>query len=144
MNRTVNREGKIYKQIVATLLLLVVSVGSGSIGLLWKQRSVEMLILENASLERQIAEEERWIRSLDTKIAQIHHPRYLEKQNRLLALELVPPSREAVVFMDTGYDSRELGLQIAREEPVREVPERSTQSRRPFELAVLEALRPID
>ena len=134
------RETLYYKQIVSLLVVLVVVTVSGCLGLLWLRQQVEHTAQATRALEVEIAKEERRLRYLDTKIAEIHQPLYLERQVSRLGLNLKPPRAEQVVYMD-GYRMRTNPMMKEKEaSPVR--------SRDPFrysiDLAVMESLRPVD
>ena len=106
MSPLIKRETFLYKQILSLLVVLAVVTVSGCLGLLWLRQQIETTAQATRTLEIEIAKEERRLRYIDTKIAEIHQPLYLERQIKRLGLNLRPPLADQVVYMD-GYPKYE-------------------------------------
>ena len=141
MSPILQRETTLYKQILSLLIVLAVITVSGCLGLLWLRQKIELTAQATRSLEMEISKEERKLRYIDTKIAEIHQPHYLEKKIIELGLNLRPPLADQIVYLD-GYPQYE---------PNR--PEESESSaikpdKDPFrysiDLAVMKSLTPVD
>ena len=141
MSPVIQRETTLYKQILSLLVVLAVVTVSGCLGLLWLRQKIELTAQATRSLEVEIAKEERRLRYIDTKIAEIHQPLYLERQIKRLGLNLRPPSADQVVYMD-GYP------QYRRMHDGSEDLNSRERVKDPFrysiDLAVMESLTPID
>jgi hypothetical protein len=98
----IERETVFYKQILSLLVVLAVVTVSGCLGLLWLRQKIETTAQATRTLEVEIEKEERRLRYLDTKIAELHQPIYLERQIQRLGLKLRPPMADQVVYLD-GY-----------------------------------------
>lgn len=141
MSPLVQREAHFYKQILALLAVLAGVTVSGCLGLLWMRQKIESTAQATRSLEVEIVKEERRLRYLDTKIAEIHQPLYLERQIERLGLKLKPPVATQIVYMDQ-HVPRDRALARADREAAPKT------ERDPFrysiDLAVMESLTPLD
>lgn len=86
---------------------LVIVVLGGSMSLLWMRQEIEDTARATRAIETEIIKEERRLRYLDTKIAEIHQPLYLERQVRRLGLNLRPPSASQIVYLEGAPLHRE-------------------------------------
>jgi len=142
MSPLLKKETLVVKQILTLLILLAAVTVSGCLGLLWLRQKIELTAQATHSLEIEMVKEERRLRYLHTKIAEIHQPLYLERQNQRLGLGLHPPREEQIVYMpgDLPRDgvladtSEDVSRQDLGKEPFR----------RSIDLAVMDALMPID
>jgi hypothetical protein len=100
MSPVVRQEALVYRRILTLLALLAVVTVSGCLGLLWLRQKIESTAQATRLLETDIVKEERRIRYIDTKIAEIHQPIYLERQIRRLGLPLLPPRSDQIVYLD--------------------------------------------
>jgi hypothetical protein len=141
MSPLVKRETLYYKQILSLLIVLAVVTVSGCLGLLWLRQKIEYTAQATRTLEVEIAKEERRLRYLDTKIAEIHQPVYLERQIQRLGLKLRPPLADQVVYMD-GYPRQQ--RQQNRGEDSNPLRRETDPFRYSIDLAVMESLTPID
>ena len=141
MSPLIEKEKILYKQILSLLVVLAVVTVSGCLGLLWLRQKIEHTAQATRLLETEIAKEERRLRYLDTKIAEIHQPSYLERQIERLDLKLRPPMADQVVYME-GYPQYQ-GSYAGRGKGAQ-----GRQQKDPFrysiDLAVMESLTPID
>lgn len=126
--------------IIYMLLGLVVLTVGGSLSLLWTRQQIERTAEATQTLEREIAREERRLRYLDTKIAEIHQPNYLHRQIDQHDLDLQPPTGDQIVYLEVER-KQEYYAEAKRED------ERETDRepyRRTFDLAVMESVRGAD
>jgi cell division protein FtsB len=123
-----------YYQLLALLILLLGTYAIGSMAILWLRQQNAQVAARIETVEREIAQVERRIRYLDTKIAEIHHPAYLRARATELGLNLQRPGERQLVYLGVPRDVR----------PDR-APERGPADRDPFrttfDLAVMEPLR---
>ncbi len=140
MSPLIERERVFYKQFLSLLVVLAVVTVSGCLGLLWLRQKIETTAQATRALEVEIAKEERRLRYLDTKIAEIHQPLYLERQIQRLGLKLRPPLADQVVYLD-GYPRYNPGHPV-------EGDEQPASGKDPFrysmDLAVMKSLMPVD
>jgi hypothetical protein len=142
MSPMVQRETRIYQQILTLLLVLAAVTVSGCLGLLWLRQKIELTAQATRSLETEIVKEERRLRYLDTKIAEVHQPLYLERQIERLGLRLRPPMEDQVVYMPGWAPS---GSQLAQRGREAGQPRRERDPfRHSIDLAVMDALLPVD
>ena len=141
MSPLVQREAHFYKQILALLAVLAGITVSGCLGLLWMRQKIESTAQATRLLEVEIVKEERRVRYLDTKIAEIHQPQYLERQIQRLGLKLKPPVATQIVYMDRqpGYDRAYARTTVPATRPTEREPFRYS-----IDLAVMESLTPLD
>jgi hypothetical protein len=135
MSLLLQRETTLYKQILSLLVVLAVITVSGCLGLLWLRQKIELTAQATRTLE------ERRLRYIDTKIAELHQPLYLERQIKRLGLNLRPPMADQIVYMD-GYN------RYQRQRPEKDETSPRTREKDPFrysiDLAVMKSLTPID
>jgi hypothetical protein len=122
------------------MLLALVTV-SGCLGLLWLRQKIETTAQATRSLETAIVKEERRLRYLDTKIAEIHQPGFLNRQVDRLDLPLRPPKAEQVVYLEAIPERPAAEDLVAGTE--KEAEDRAPY-RRTFDLAVMESFVPRD
>lgn len=141
MSPIVQRETTLYKQILSLLVVLAVITVSGCLGLLWLRQKIELTAQATRSLENQIAKEELRLRFIDTKIAEIHQPHYLEQEIDRLGLNLRPPMADQIVYLD-GYPN----YQPNRPEESESHAEKRDKDpfRYSIDLAVMKSLTPVD
>lgn len=141
MSPVVQREAHFYKQILALLAVLAGITVSGCLGLLWMRQKIESTAQATRLLEVEIVKEERRVRYLDTKIAEIHQPLYLERQIQRLGLKLKPPVAAQIVYMDgqPAYDRAYARNRAETNRPTEREPFRYS-----IDLAVMESLTPLD
>jgi hypothetical protein len=137
----IKQETLYYKQILSLLLVLAVITVSGCLGLLWLRKKIEYTAQATRALEVEMDKEERRLRYLDTKIAEIHQPIYLERQIQRLGLKLRPPLADQVVYMD-GYPQQK--RHYARNNEERAKGKNTDPFRYSIDLAVMESLKPMD
>lgn len=140
MSPVIEREAALYKQILSLLVIIAVVTVSGCLGLLWLRQKIELTARATRTLEVEVAKEERRLRYVDSKIAEIHQPHYLEQQIRRLGLDLRPPQADQVVYMD-GYP------QYQPESPAEEAyagAEKKDPFRYSIDLAVMKSLTTVD
>jgi hypothetical protein len=135
------KETLYYKQILSLLVVLAVITVSGCLGLLWLRQKIEYTAQATRTLEVEMEKEERRLRYLDTKIAEIHQPIYLERQIQRLGLKLRPPMADQVVYMD-GYGQQK--RHYARNDEARPQRKETDPFRYSIDLAVMESLTPMD
>ncbi len=140
MSPIIEREAALYKQILSLLVIIAVVTVSGCLGLLWLRQKIELTAQATRMLEVEIAKEERRLRYIDSKIAEVHQPQYLEQQIRRLGLALRPPQVEQIVYLD-GYPRYQPDL--PDEEPYTET-EKKDPFRYSIDLAVMKSLTPVD
>jgi cell division protein FtsL len=141
MSPLIERETTLYKQILTLLVDLAVVTVSGCLGLLWLRQKIEVTAQATRTLEVEIAKEERRLRYIDTKIAEIHQPLYLERQIKRLGLKLRPPMADQVVYMD-GYPQYQRNR--GDEENLYPQQREKDPFRYSIDLAVMKSLTPID
>lgn len=141
MSPALQKETLYYKQILSLLIVLAVVTVSGCLGLLWLRQKIEYTAQATRTLEVEIAKEERRLRYLDTKIAEIHQPIYLEHQIQRLNLKLRPPLADQVVYMD-GYPQQQRAY--ASKAEGRPQRKETDPFRYSIDLAVMESLTPMD
>jgi hypothetical protein len=141
MSPLIERETVLYKQILSLLVVLAVVTVSGCLGLLWLRQKIEYTAQATRSLEKEIEKEERRLRYINTRIAEIHQPIYLERQIERLGLKLRPPLADQIVYME-GY-SRYEGAYAGTGKKAGERQERDP-FRYSIDLAVMESLAPVD
>jgi hypothetical protein len=141
MSAMIQQETRIYTRILTLLILLAAVTVSGCLGLLWLRQKIELTAQATRTLETEIIKEERRLRYIDTKIAEVHQPLYLERQIKRLGLTLGPPKADQVVYLrwapGTGSAYAAKG----------ETPAKSREKdpfRHSIDLAVMESLVPID
>ena len=137
MSALLEREARLYKLILSLLVVLAVVTVSGCLGLLWLRQKIELTAQATRELETEMAKEERRTRYLDTKLAEIHQPIYLERQIGRLGLSLRPPMENQVVYVEgPPYD----GSRYAR---MGEEGKPATDAwRRSMDLALMDVLSP--
>ena len=141
MSAMIQQETRIYTRILTLLILLAAVTVSGCLGLLWLRQKIELTAQATRSLETEIAKEERRLRYIDTKIAEIHQPLYLDRQIKRLGLSLAPPKAEQVFYI--RWAPGRTGDFAAKDES----PATATDQdpfRHSIDLAVMESLVPID
>jgi hypothetical protein len=137
MSAYFDRETRLYKLILSLLVVLAVVTVSGCLGLLWLRQKIELTAQATRELETEIVKEERRLRYLDTKVAEIHQPIYLERQIERLGLRLQPPMENQVVYVDgPPLDGSRYVRQPERERPATDAWRRS------MDLAFMDALNP--
>lgn len=142
MSPLIHRETMVYKQILTLLIMLAAVTVSGCLGLLWLRQKIELTAQATRLLETDIVKEERRLRYVDTKIAEIHQPLYLEGQIRHLGLSLRAPLDEQIVYM---RGSRMLERSLARSAAGDEEQKGGRDPfRRSIDLAVMDSLLPVD
>lgn len=130
-----------FQHIFALLMLLALVTVSGCLGLLWLRQKIETTAQATRSLETAIVKEERRLRYLDTKIAEIHQPGFLDRQVDRLDLPLRPPKADQVVYLEAIPPRPEAeGLVAGTEEDASD----RAPYRRTFDLAVMESFVPRD
>ena len=141
MSPMIQRETTLYKQILSLLVVLAVITVSGCLGLLWLRPKIELTAQATRSLEIEIAKEERRLRYIDTKIAEIHQPQYLEGEIKRLGLNLGPPMADQIVYLD-GYPN----YQPNRPEEIESRADKRDKDpfRYSIDLAVMKSLTPAD
>lgn len=111
----------------------------GCLGLLWMRQQIEAAARETSELEVRMKKEERRLRYLDAKIAEIHQPGYLAAQVERLGLDLAPPRADRVVYL-TEPSGADPERQWARAEKRKS----AEPFRRAVDLAVMESFLPRD
>ena len=140
MSPKIEREAALYKQILSLLVIIAVVTVIGCLGLLWLRQKIEITAQATRSLEVDIAKEERRLRYIDSKIAEIHQPQYLDRQIRRLGLNLRPPMADQIIYLD-GYPSYQPGTPV--DNTIIEV-EKKDPFRYSIDLAVMNSLTPAD
>lgn len=136
------KETFVYKQILTLLIVLAAVTVSGCLGLLWLRQKIELTAQATRLLEKEIVKEERRLRYVETKIAEIHQPLYLERQIKRLGLNLRPPVGDQVVYlMGTRPTDRALA-ENGGEAPGQ--AEGKDAFRHSIDLAVMDSLIPVD
>ncbi|MFO7725041.1 MAG: hypothetical protein R6V45_05775 [Oceanipulchritudo sp.] len=141
MSAAIREEARRYRQILGLLGLLAVVTVGGCLGLLWLRQKIELTARATRSLETEIVKEERRLRYIDTKIAEIHLPNYLERQIERFGLDLAPPREDQVVYLP-GNPVREVpapGFRDGEEEKPEKDPFRHS-----IDLAIMDVLVPHD
>ena len=141
MSPRIQEETRIYKRILALLILLAAVTVCGCLGLLWLRQKIELTAQATRSLETEIVKEERRLRYIDTKIAEIHQPLYLERQIKRLGLSLRPPVEKQVIYVQ--WHPYRGGI-IARKPEEKQTRRNKDPFRHSIDLAVMESLVPID
>ena len=100
MSALIQQETRLYKVILTLIVVLAAVTVSGCLGLLWLRQKIELTAQATRELETEITKEERRLRYLDTKVAEIHQPLYLEHQITRLGLNLRPPMENQLVYVD--------------------------------------------
>lgn len=141
MNAPSRDDSRPLHHIFALLILLAVVTVSGCLGLLWLRQKIETTAQATRSLETSIVKEERRLRYLDTKIAEIHQPGFLDRQVERLDLPLRPPQADQVVYLEAlpGQPATARRAAERKEETAERAPYRRT-----FDLAVMESFVPKD
>jgi hypothetical protein len=141
MSPLVQKETRVYKRILMLLLTLAAVTVSGCLGLLWLRQQIEITAQATRLLEEEIVREERRLRYVDAKLAEIHQPVFLERQIARLGLDLAPPEADQIIYLGRPRSLAQSGPSEAR-------PAGASRDRDPFrrsiDLAVMESLRPID
>jgi hypothetical protein len=142
MSPVLQKETLVYKQILTLLIVLAAVTVSGCLGLLWLRQKIELTAQATRLLEKEIVKEERRLRYVDTKIAEIHQPLYLERQIKRLGLNLRPPMEDQVVYL---RGSRSTNRALA-ENGEGESGKRNGKDpfRHSIDLAVMDSLIPVD
>lgn len=141
MSPLIQKETETYRKILGLLLVLAMVTVSGCLGLLWLRQKIELSAQATRSLEAEIVKEERRLRYVDTKIAEIQQPANLERQIRRLDLNLRPPAENQVVYMEWFPHSRSRSIRTV--DSGQGVRERDPY-RHSIDLAVMDSLIPID
>lgn len=110
---------------------------SCAMALLWQRQQIERTAQSIRLLEQEMVKEERRLRYLDSKIAEIHQPLYLEQQIDRLGLALRPPLAGQIVFIEGQPQRRH--WQQARAADVAVQTKRDPLIRA-FDLAIIEAI----
>jgi hypothetical protein len=119
--------------VVAGALVVVILLGCG--GLLWMRQEIEQTARQIRQLESELVKEERRMRFLDSKLAEIHQPLYLERQIARLGLNLRPPASSQIVYLPAAPLQRPAREALAAgEAPVARDP-----FMRSIDLAIMEA-----
>lgn len=141
MSPRIQEEARIYKHILALLIVLAAVTVSGCLGLLWLRQKIELTAQATRSLETDLAKEERRLRYIDTKIAEIHQPLYLERQITRLELDLEPPVGDQVIYIQWRPYS---DTAIAENEQAEPRKRGKDPFRHSIDLAVMDSLVPMD
>jgi hypothetical protein len=141
MSPLIQKETRIYQQMLTLLILLAAVTVSGCLGLLWLRQKIELTAQATRLLETDIVKEERRLRYLDTKIAEVHQPLYLERQIQRLGLRLHPPAGDQVVYLQ---GRRPADRALARAGEVESPRRERDPFRHSIDLAVMDALLPVD
>jgi len=88
------------------ILLTLLTAAAGSIGVIWIKQQISVTAYENKKLERNLVDLQRVNSDLNAQVARLHTPNYLLARMRGMQLSLVPPSRDQLVWMDTGEMER--------------------------------------
>ena len=113
----------------------------GGLGLLWLRQKIELTARATRTLETEIVKEERRLRYIDTKIAEIHLPNHLQRQIERFGLDLAPPREDQVVYLQ-GAPLRE---EVHPEDQDESGPQRERDPfRHSIDLAIMDALVPND
>lgn len=137
MSALIQQETRLYKVILTLIVVLAAVTVSGCLGLLWLRQKIELTAQATRELETEITKEERRLRYLDTKVAEIHQPLYLEHQITRLGLNLRPPMENQVVYVDgPPLDGSRYARQGSESRPAPD------GWRRSFDLATLNVLSP--
>lgn len=139
MSAMKQRDDRVTRHIVVLLGLTALVTVGGCLGLLWMRQQIEQAARETSQLEASLEKEERRLRYLDSKIAEIHQPRYLAAQVERLGLDLAPPQADRVVYLEAPRRKEAKG-KWAQSEPT----ERRDPFRRAVDLAVMESFVPRD
>ena len=139
MSAALEKEARRYRQILGLLGLLAVITVGGCLGLLWLRQKIELTARATRTLETEMVKEERRLRYIDTKIAEIHLPNHLERQIERFGLDLAPPREDQVVYLP-GTPLRPETFPDDWEEPGRK-PARDP-FRHSIDLAIMDALLP--
>lgn len=141
MSAALREEARRYRQILGLLGLLAVVTVGGCLGLLWLRQKIELTARATRTLETEIVKEERRLRYIDTKIAEIHLPNHLQRQIERFGLDLAPPREDQVVYLQ-GAPLRQEAHPEDRDEPG---PKRERDPfRHSIDLAIMDALVPND
>lgn len=130
--------GPVYVRLMAALVTLGAVTIFGCLGLLWMRQHIEKTAESNRRLEVEIVKEERRIRHLDSRIAEIHQPLQLQHQIERLGLALRPPTAGQIVYL-AGPPLRGPSQQQDTS-PSRTLPREPLL--RSLDLAVMESFRP--
>jgi cell division protein FtsL len=141
MSAMIHDETRIYTRILTLLIMLAAVTVSGCLGLLWLRQKIETTAQATRSLETDIVKEERRLRYLDTKIAEIHQPLFLEQQIKRLGLKLRPPTEDQVVYIRWAAGQHSL---YAAKGDTPATNREKDPFRHSIDLAVMESLVPID
>ena len=136
------KETLIYKQILTLLIVLAAVTVSGCLGLLWLRQKIELTAQATRTLEQEIVKEERRLRYVDTKIAEIHQPVYLERQIKRLGLNLRPPVGDQVVYLQGAGPINRALAENGEESSGKEGGK--DPFRHSMDLAVMDSLIPVD
>jgi len=141
MSPLIERETLVYKRILTLLIMVAAVTVGGCLGLLWLRQKIELTAQATRLLETDIVKEERRLRYLDTKIAEVHQPLYLERQIQRLGLRLHPPAGDQVVYLQ---GRRPADRALARTGEVKPPRRERDPFRHSIDLAVMDALLPVD
>lgn len=140
MSAALKMETQVYTRILTLLILLAAVTVSGCLGLLWLRQKIELTAQATRLLESEIVKEERRLRYVDTKIAEIHQPLYLERQAKRLGLNLEAPRADQIVYIQAHPERNGAFAEIRRGSASRP----TDPFRHSIDLAVMDSLRPID
>jgi len=140
MSPLIERETLVYKRILTLLIMVAAVTVGGCLGLLWLRQKIELTAQATRQTETEIVKEERRLRYLDTKIAEIHQPLYLEQQIQRLGLQLRPPTVEQIYYVQSPAARRSgmAGSTVATKRPDKD------PFRHSFDLAVMESLTTLE
>ncbi len=140
MSPLVEKEALVYKRIVMLLIMVAAVTVGGCLGLLWLRQKIELTAQATRQTETEIVKEERRLRYLDTKIAEIHQPLYLEQQIQRLGLKLRPPTAEQILYVHSPAPRRvgAGGGAVAAKRPDKD------PFRLSFDLAVMESPKTLE
>jgi hypothetical protein len=139
MKLVIGREPRYFRGAGTLFILTALITVGGCLGILWMRHSIEMSAQEIRELEVEIAKEERRLRYLDTRLAEIHQPHALARHAERLGLSLRPPISDQIVYVE--------GPSVGSESLIAQTPSEAASKtviepfRHTLDLAVIELLK---
>ena len=139
MSPLIKQQARTYTQIISLLSLISVITIGGCLSLLLMKQQTETAARDIARMEREIVDEERRIRYLNTKLANIHQPQFLEREIKRLGLALNAPRPDQIVYLKDVYTKSSEKQNVAKQ-----TNESIGPFQRSFDLAIMEPLKGMD
>lgn len=124
-----------FYQILALCFALLVIFGGGSMTLLFMRQQISETANATERVQREIVESERRIRYLDTKIAEVHQPSYLNARIAQLGLNLRPPRNNEIQYLNGPK------IEVIRDRDGEDLFAERDPFRHSIDIAVMEPLR---